>query len=342
MSQPQSPASLRPDQIISQLLSGKSISQSITVAAELDIAELLKDGPRAADDLAAASETHADGLYRILRVLTSVGVFEELPGRRFQNNALSETLRAGSANSVRASARWLGVEAEWRAWGELIYSVRTGKPAFDKAFGVPVFDYLKKDERTSTIFNEAMTGMTAIVGQGVVRAYDFSGIKTLVDVGGGQGLLLTQVLGKHPEIHGVVYDLPEVVATASETLRASGHEGRIEAVGGSFFERVPPGADAYMMKHILHDWDDAHCERILSNCRAAMAEGGRVLVIEHVITDGPDASTGKILDLEMLVMTTGRERTQEEFEALFKRVGLKLVSVTPTDTDVSVLEAHPA
>lgn len=343
MSQPVFPVPTSSEQALVQMVSGKVISQSIFVVTELDIATLLKDGPREVSDLAAASGSNEDGLYRVLRALSPLGVFEELPGRRFKNSATSELLRSDVPNSRRAYVRWVGADAEWSAWGQLGHSVRTGKPAFSKVHGMQVFEYLGKDNALAKIFNGAMTELTANEGRTVASAYDFSDINTLVDVGGGHGELLALILDKHPGVRGVVYDLPEVIGTSGDTLRTSRHGGRLELVEGSFFEKVPPGADAYIMKHILHDWDDEQSTRILTNCREAMAKSGRILVVEHVITDDASSLEGKLMDLEMLVMTTGgRERTMEEFEALFKRAGLKLAGVTRTESLVSVLEVRPA
>lgn len=343
MSQPVSPASASPEQALAQMVQGKIISQSIFVAADLDIAMLLKDGPRAAADLAAASGSNEDGLYRLLRALSAIGVFEELPGRRFKNSPISEMLRSDVPSSMRAFVRWVGVATEWSAWGQLGHSVRTGKPSFDEVHGMQVFEYLGKNDAVGKIFNEAMTELSTSEGRAVASAYDFSGIKTLVDVGGGHGELLTQILDKYPSIRGIVYDLPEVIETSRDALRTDRHGEQIDLVEGSFFEKVPPDADAYIMKHILHDWDDEHCERILTNCREAVAKGGRILVVELVVTDDAASAESKVMDLEMLVMTTGgRERTREEFEALFKRAGLKLAGVTRTESAVSVLEARLA
>ncbi len=335
MSQPQSPP---PDQVLMQMVvGGKFISRALSEVARLGIADHLAGGSASAADLAAKTETNEDALYRVMRALSAVGVFEQLPDRHFANTPVSEFLRQEGKASLRAMVRWINTQPAWDAWGRLDHSVKTGKPAFDEVFGEQVFDYLtEKDPETGAIFNDAMTSFSALTGPAVAEAYDFSGIEKLVDVGGGHGAMLKAIVDKHANVKGIVFDLPNVVADVD----LGSHADRITAEGGNFLESVPAGADAYIMKHIIHDWDDEHCTTILRLCREAMNEGGKVLIIEQVVSDAPESTFAKLLDLEMLVMTTGgRERTEEEFGALLPGAGLKLTRVIPTKSPVAVIEA---
>jgi hypothetical protein len=341
----QSGTSARPaltEQVVLQMAVGKWVCKALSLAADLGIADVLKDGPLRAAELALRTRSNEDALYRLLRALAAVGVFEEAEERRFANNALSSTLRSDVPNSVRAMIRWIGEEAAWLAWNGLAYSVRTGQPAFEHVLREQVFDYFKLHPQTGQIFNEAMTSFSAATGAAVARAYDFSRCKKVVDVGGGHGALLLAVTERFSEVEGVVFDRPEVIAGAHAST-ASSPGRRIELRAGDFFEGVPEGGDAYVMQHVVHDWDDERCVRILANCRSAMAPGGRVLVVEQVLRDGAEAAFSKLLDLEMLVMTSGgRERTEPEFASLFERAGLRLARVVPTESMVSVVEGVAA
>lgn len=335
MSQPQSPP---PDQVLMQMVvGGKFISRSLSEIARLGIADHLAGGSASASDLAAKTETNEDALYRVMRALSAVGVFKQLPDRHFANTPVSDLLRQEGKASLRAMVRWINTQPAWDAWGRLDHSVKTGQPAFDEVFGEHVFDYFtEKDPETGAIFNDAMTNFSAMTGPAVAEAYDFSGIEKLVDVGGGHGAMLKAIVDKHANVNGVVFDLPNVVADAD----LGSHADRITTEGGNFFESLPAGADAYIMKHIIHDWDNEHCTTILRLCREAMNEGGKVLIIEQVVSDAPEATFSKLLDLEMLVMTTGgRERTEEDFGALLAGAGLKLERVIPTKSPVAVIEA---
>lgn len=328
------------EQILLQMAVGKWVSQGLKVAAELGVADLLAEGPSSAEQLAAGTGSNPDGLYRLLRALAGVGIFTERSDRRFENNALSNALRSDVPRSARAMVRWIGEEAAWHAWADFGHSVRTGEPAFDHFHGAQVFDYFARHPGSAEIFNDAMTSFSASTGPAVARAYDFSGVRKLVDVGGGHGALLLAIAERHPALHGVLFDRPEVVAGAGRLLSGNPHGPRIEVRSGDFLEGVPEGADAYIMKHILHDWDDERCVRILGHCAGAVARGGRILVVDQVVTDGPDSTFSKLMDLEMLAMTPGgRERTEGEFRALFERVGLVLTRIVPTESPVSVVEA---
>ena len=260
--------------------------------------------------------------------------------RSFANNALSTFLRADVQGSQRANTLWFSDVSGWTAWGRLEHSVHTGKPAFEAVFGTDCFTWLQSNASSFTVFQEAMTGLSAASGSAVAQAYDFSSLRTLVDVGGGHGTLLSLIMDRSPKLRGILFDRPEVIQSASGVLQAGGHAGDIQTIAGDFFEGVPVGADGYIMKHIIHDWDDEQCVRLLSNCRRAMAPGGRVLIVDSVLSDGPESTITQLIDLEMLVMTPGgRERTEPEFASLLARAGLELARLIPTQSPVSVVEA---
>jgi hypothetical protein len=315
-------------------------SQAIYVAAELGIADLLKDGPRHANDLARATDTNADALYRVLRALASLGVFAETAPRTFALTPLADLLRSDVPGSQRSLARMMGTE-QYEAWGDLLYSVQTGKTAFDRIFGQPCFDYLAERPEKARLFDESMTGIHGVETGAVIDAYDFSGINVLADVGGGNGSNLTAILQRHPRMRGILFDLPHVVARARARIEAADLDDRCQLLAGSFFESVPAGADAYLMRHIIHDWDDERSLTILRHCRAAMPPHGRLLLLESVIPPGNDPFPPKFLDLTMLVIPGGKERTREEYEALFAQSGFKLTRVVPSKSDISVIEGAP-
>jgi SAM-dependent methyltransferase len=316
------------------------VSRSLAVAAELGVADLLKERAMGVQELARLTSSNPDGLYRVLRALSAVGVFEARADQCFANNELSTPLRADVPGSARADVLWFSDISGWTAWGRLDHSVRTGKPAFDEVFGSDFFTWLQRHPASFGVFHQAMTSLSAASGGAVAAAYDFSSVRTLVDVGGGQGTLLSMLIDRFPNIKGVLFDRPEVVQSAGELLMRGGRAAKIEVVAGDFFESVPVGADAYILKHIIHDWDDEHCVRLLSNCRQAMAPGGRLLIVDFVLSDRPESTVTKLMDLEMLVMTpSGRERTEQEFSSLLARAGLQLDRLIPTQSPVSVLEA---
>jgi O-methyltransferase domain/Dimerisation domain len=326
-----------PQEVMNRMLTGYWTTQALYVAAKLGIADLLTHGPRSADDLAQATEVHAPSLYRLLRALASMGVFAEDGAARFSLTPLAECLRSGVPGSQRALAIMSG-EEHYKAWGELLYSVRTGKIAFDKLYGMPVFDFLSKNLEQAKVFDAAMVGVHGRETAAMTDAYDFSGIGVLADIGGGNGSLLTTVLTKHPALRGILYDLPGVTERAEADLQAAGLADRCRVVGGNFFDSVPVGADAYLMRHIIHDWEDEKATKILRNVHRAMGEGGRLLVVEGVIPPGNDPCFGKLLDLTMLTIPGGKERTEEEYRALFETGGFQLTRIVPTKAEVSVIE----
>ncbi len=326
------PASPSPQQLeeLYRLMSGYRVSQAIYVAAKLGIADLLEEGPQGTDELAQATGTHAATLYRVLRYLVGVGLFEEVAPRRFTLTPLGAGLRTDLPGSIRPMALMLLDQASWQPWGQLLYSVQTGETAFEHVHGMGRFDYLAEHPDTAAVFNEAMSSNTARSGTAIIDAYDFSGIERLVDVGGGHGLLLATVLQAHPTMRGVLFDRPQVIAGAQATLEAAGVSDRCELVGGDFFAEVPSGGDAYLLRQIIHDWDDARAVAILRNCRRAMGEAGRLLVVERAISpDYRRALPVLHIDLEMLVNVGGLERTDAEYEALFAAADFRLTSIVP-------------
>jgi hypothetical protein len=328
-----------PQQQMSRMLTGYWISQALYAAAKLKLADLLKDGPRTSDDLAPVTGTHPPSLYRLLRALASVGVFVEDDRRRFGLTPLAECLRSDVAGSQWAMAVMNG-EEHYASWGEVLYSVRTGQPSFEELYGAGVFDFLSRDPEKARIFDEAMVGVHGRETAAMLDAYDFSGIGVLADVGGGNGSLLSVVLKRYPNLRGLLFDLPGVAERARANLAAAGLAGRCDVIGGNFFESVVSGADAYLLRHIIHDWDDEECVRILKNVRSAMNDGGRLLVVESVIPPGNAPSFGKLLDLTMLVIPGGKERTEEEYRELFAAAGFRLARIVPTAAEVCVIEGE--
>jgi hypothetical protein len=324
-----------------KLLHGAWVSQALYVAAHLGLADLVKDGPRSPEDLAAACGAHAPSLKRLLRALASVGAFAEDDQGRYGQTPLSDCLRSDRPGGQRDLALMTG-EEHFRCYAELLYSVRTGRTAFEKLYGKPIFAYLAENERAARIFDGAMVGVHGVESAAMLDAYDFSGVGTLVDVGGGNGSLLSATLKRNPRLQGVLYDRPDVVERARPRLAAEGLADRCRAVGGDFFQEVPTGGDAYLLRHIIHDWDDERSLTILRNIRAALPAAGRVLIVESVIPPGNGPFFGKMLDLTMLVIPGGQERTEEEYRGLLARAGLRLSRVVPTRHEVSVVEAVPA
>lgn len=329
-----------PDQLLMQHVLSKFVSRALSVAADVGVADHIAESPVETADLAQKTDTNADALGRVLRCLAAVGVFAQ-NGTRFSHTPASELLRSDHPQSLRGMVRWINTKPAWDAWGRLDHSVNTGAPAFDEVHGTHVFEYLKSDTDTAAIFNNAMTGFSTVTGHAVAEAYDFGTMKTLVDVGGGHGALLSTILARYPTLSGIVYDLPEVVAGAPAVL--GDLASRIDTIAGSFFDGVPQGANGYIMKHIIHDWSDEQCVQILRHCRDSLHDDGKVLVVEQLVTDGPESTFAKLLDLEMLVMTNGgRERTAVEFGTLFEQAGLTMTRIVPTASPVVVIEGERA
>lgn len=320
---------------LARLLSGYWYTQTIYVAAKLNLAEHLKDGPRSAQDLAQATGTNPTALYRVLRALASLGIFAEEQGR-FVLTPLAECLLDPS---MKALATVRG-EFQYRAWGELLHSVETGNSAFEKVYGKPIFDYFSDHPDMGKLFDQAMTGVHGRETEAMLEAYDFTGVGTLADIGGGNGSVIMAILRRYPAMQGILFDLPSVVERTKANVQGAGLEGRCQVVAGSFFESVPPGADAYLMRHIMHDWDDDKSLMILRNCRRAMGQGGKLLVVEGVVPSDNEPSVSKFFDLAMMVLPGGMERTEEEYRQLFEAAGFRLTRIVPTRTWVSVIEGE--
>lgn len=322
---------------LQRMIGGYWITQAVCAAAELGIADLLDEEPRSAHELAEAAGADAFALSRLLRTLASLGVFREDEQGRFSHTELSALLRADAPGSLKAAALTVS-ELHYRAFGELAHSLRTGQPGFDKAHGVPFFEYLAADPRAAEHFDGALAELRARANSALLDAYDFSGIGTLIDVGGGAGTLMAAVLAKYPSMRGVLFDLPHVAAAADETLKADGVRERCQFVAGNFFESVPPGGDVYLLRHILHDWDDERSGAVLKNCRRAITQHSRMLVVESVIGAGNAPSIGKCMDLQMLALTGGRERTEAEFAKLLQSAGFQIDRVIPLFDDLCAIE----
>ncbi|MDH4232588.1 MAG: acetylserotonin O-methyltransferase [Nitrospirota bacterium] len=319
-----------------QMFGGSWITQGIWVAAELGIADLLADGSRTSDELAKKTNTSSAALYRVLRALASVGIFAEDEQRRFSLTPLAELLQTDIPGSQRSLAIMMGGEF-YAAWGELLHSVRTGEPGFQKRFGVPFFHYMTENPERHGVYDAAMTGVHGGETEPMLDAYDFSAFRTVVDIGGGNGLVLAAVLKRHPAVQGILFDLPAVADRARYTISGMGVSDRMRIEGGDFFSSVPAGADVYVLRHIIHDWEDPEAVAILRQCREAAAPGGRILVVETVLPPGNEPSFGKWLDL-MMLLVAGRERTKEEYSRLFSAAGLEMTRVIPTASEVSIIE----
>ncbi|MFC1883187.1 methyltransferase [Thermodesulfobacteriota bacterium] len=314
---------------------GKWVSKPIYAAAELCIADLLAEGPKSIEDLSMMSRTHAPSLYRLMRALASVGIFSEAEGRRFELTPMAELLKTGVMRSIA-----LMFNSSWndQAWKEFTECLRTGETAFEKAHGMPVSKWLEKNPGAAKIFNEANALKAANTHRSIIDVYDFKEISTLIDVGGGLGVLLAEILNAYSSMNGVLAETPSVVAEAKEIIRAHGIEDRCKRFECDFFESVPSGGDAYILSNILHDWTDEQCKIILKNCHRAMKAKSKLLIVEMVIPPGNGPSVAKLLDLEMFVITGGRERTEGEFKDLFSSSGFELSRVIPTRESICIIE----
>lgn len=341
MSNPESRAlDTSPSWKMTRLIWGVMPVQAISVAASLGIADLVADEPKTAEELGQATQTDAAALRRLLRTLTSLAIFAEDVAGRFVNTALSETLRKDHPDSVRALAILWGAPFFWKAWGEFGAAVATGQPVFDRVHQKSFFDYLSTNPTDASVFNAAMTAVSSVDLRAVLAAYDFSGLHRVVDVGGGHGALLLGILSAHPHLRGVLYDLPAVVAGATE-LRSGALAARCEVLGGNFFEAIPAGADGYILKRIIHDWDDHAAVKILENCRRAISREGTLLLVDWVLKPPNEPDLGKFTDLNMLVMLGGRERTEADFRVLLREAGFALIRVISTIGPHSIVESKP-
>jgi len=325
-----------------QLIGGARVTQAIYVAARLNIADLLIDGPKTVDELAVLSHTHAPSLYRLLRALASLGLFLECTDRHFCLTPLAGLLCTLVPRSLRGMALFHGDPYWWRSLGELLYCVQTGQPAPAHVHGVDEWAYLRDHPETAGVFNEAMSLITLEQIPSILAAYDFSSIQALVDVGGGYGVFLAAILSAYPTMRGILVDQAEVVGHAVPVLEAYGVAQRCETRSGDLFAAVPSGADCYLLKLILHDWNDERAHQILVNIRRAMTSSATLVLVERVILPGNEPQAAKLLDLAMLSFPGGRERTAVEWKALLRAAGFVLTGIVPTEAGVSIIESRPA
>ena len=324
-----------------QIANGTMVTQALGVIAKLGIADLIEDGDRDVGELASASGSDSASLYRILRSLASLGVFTETSYAKFAHTPVSRLLRSDTEGSMRSLAIFMAEPWHYNVWGNMLHSAKTGGTAWKATYGEEVFEWFQKHPTESEIFNKAMTDMSASVAPALVAAYDFSGISVLADIAGGHGFLLSQILNANPELNGILFDMEHVIAGAGEMLSKYGVADRIETVSGDFFQKVP-AADAYIMKHIIHDWDDERSIAIMKNIHTAMTGNGKLLLLEMVVPEGNQPHPSKILDLAMLALPGGLERTATEYEELFERSGFRLNRIVPTMSPFSVIEAVKA
>jgi hypothetical protein len=330
-----------PSATMLKMISGFWVSQTIFVAAKLGIADYLQEQPKTAAELAERTNTHAPSLYRLLRALASVGIFVEDEHHRFGLTSLGETLRTDCPGSLRFYAMIQLEQERFRAWGNLLHSIKTGGSAFENLVGMDVWEYFLKNPEDGKIFEQAMTNITGSQIEAIMASYDFSELSLVVDVGGGQGSLLISILKTYPELQGILFDTPTVIESFKSRLQTdSDTSNRCKAVAGDFFESVPSGGAAYLMKFIIHDWDDENAIAILKRCYQAMPENSKLLLFETIIPPGNEPFFGKFLDINMLVMTTGgRERTEAEYQTLLQASGFQLNRIISTPSPLSIIEA---
>lgn len=324
---------------LTQMISGYWVAQAISTAAKLGIADILQQGEQSCQELAESTDSDPSALYRLMRTLASIGIFQETDNQNFILTPLAEHLCSDHPQSVKATAIMLGDAPHYQPWGKMFYSVKTGKPAFDNHFGMGIFEYFKSHPQDAEIFEESMNCFSLVEEKAILDVYDFSPFKTLVDVGGGYGEMLGNFLQQYPHLQGILFDEEYVISHCQPTLEKHDIVSRCQTVSGSFFEAVPSGGDAYLLKHIVHDWDDERAIKILQNCRNAMDEHSKILVLEMIIEPGNIPGAAKMLDLNMLVMCPGgKERTAAEFHELFTKAGLKLTQIIRTADDICIIE----
>lgn len=327
-----------PGMALLRMASGAWVTQAIYVAAKLALPDHLKSCPASCDELARRVNADPQALYRLMRSLVALGILQEVGEDRFAVTPLGEALTSDAPHSVHPLVLMLG-EENFRAWGALLHSVRTGEPAFNHIFGRGVYDYLAQHAEAATTFNRAMTSWTQRTSRAVVAAYDFSPFEVIVDVGGGRGMLLAAILGVNPHLKGILFDRQHVIDEARAFFRTMGLEERCEFISGDFFHSVPGGGDVYILSQVIHNWNDERSEIILENCHRAMSENGVLMLLEMVVSGDKGTAFANLFDLNMMVMTGGRERTEGEFRALLDRSGFALKRIIPTGPLMSIVEA---
>jgi O-methyltransferase domain/Dimerisation domain len=324
-----------------QMIMGFRATQLIHVAAKLGIADRLQELPQTAAQLAPVVGAEPQALHRVLRALASLGIFREMDDGRFDLTPLAHLLRRDATGSMRNLALIYGEEWVWQAYGQMLHSVQTGEPAFEAAHGKALFDYLEHQPAARTHFQDAMSSYSAQEAAAILAAYDFARIGKVVDIGGGHGALIAALLQAHSKLSGIVFDLPAAAPGAARLLADAGVAHRATFIPGDFFHAIPPGGDRYLLKSVLHNWDDDAVVRILRKCYEAMAPDARLLVAERVIPRGNGPSEAKLFDINMLIMLRGRERTEHEYAALFQQAGFELTRVIPTRSTHSLIEGVP-
>jgi hypothetical protein len=326
---------MHPETLVMKFILAKWISKLIHVVATLKIPDILAEGDKSIADLSEIANTHKDSLYRIMRALSSVGIFTETENRTFANTPLSECL---TADRLRSTA--LMFHSWWhdKMWDNLLHTVKTGEPSFEHIFGMPAFDWFEKNPGEAELFHDANNYKAASSHRVIADEYDFGGANTVIDIGGGFGGLIIEILKANPAIHGIVADLPGVVSQVGETIKKHNLEDRMSAVECDFFEKVPAGKDIYLLSHILHDWPDDRCATILGNCRQAMNSESRLIIAEMIVPPDNSFSISKLLDIEVLLMGAGKERSKEEFGYLIDSAGLTLARVINTEENISMIE----
>lgn len=335
------PASVQtpaPNDHLLQFATAYQASACLHAAAQLKLADLLAEGPKHVSELARAAQANEDAVYRILRALASVGIFAEMAPQTFANTPPSELMRTGVRDSLLDMVLWMADPFHFRNYAEMMYTVRTGDTVIKKVSGHDIWEYFEKDKAEAGVFNAAMTTFSALLTPPVLEAYDFSGLGTLADIAGGHGYLLTSILVKHADLRGILFDLARVAPAAKSRIGLLGLASRCEIVYGDFFKSVP-AADNYLMKNIIHDWDDAHALTILKNCTSAMRGKGKVILLEMVISPGNEPHFGKFVDIEMLALASGRERTEAEYAGLLSAASLRLTHIIRTKSPICVIEA---
>jgi O-methyltransferase domain/Dimerisation domain len=326
-----------------KMIWGIHISRAVYVAAELGIADRLASGPASAAELAAATQTHERSLYRVLRLLASLGVLTEREPRTFGLTQLGDRLRTDVPASMRSWARLVEAVGGVRAFEPILQTVRTGEPGVDAAYGMGLFEFLERHPAHAASFDAAMSERTSAFAPGVAAAWDFARARTVADIGGGHGTLLSAILRAHSHLRGILMEAPAVAAGAGPVLQAAGVADRCEVVTGDFFAGVPAGADCYLLANVLHDWDDDRAAAILARCRETLPPGGQVLIIERLIPDDPERALPALLsDINMLVVTGGMERTTTEYGELLAAAGLRPGRVMPVAAPYGVIEGLPA
>ena len=324
-----------------QLLNGTYVAGAIACLAQLGVPDLVEAGPKSAEELALRVNANPEALYRLMRATASVGVLSEGADGKFSETPMSAVLRRNGSPSLRSFAIMGGRDWHARGWAHLEHCVRTGEQALDRIYGAPIFEFFKQHEEEAQIFNDAMTALSMIDSPAVADSYSFDRIHSIVDVGGGHGLLLATILARNPHMKGTLYDVQQVVEGAKDGPLKSLRE-RCTLASGDMFSSVPAGADAYIMKHIIHDWPDDLCLKILKACRKSVNAGGKLLVVDSVIQPGNGFSPGKFLDLQMLIFPGGCERTEKQFRELFAAAGWQLTRIIPTAAGESIVEGVPA